>query len=180
MSRSNPRKAVAALLPLPIDCGGGAVVRPMTLGMWAALERIKSPLVTGKAPEDALELLPSLYLLTHDPREVLRGDLLEASVAWADALPVSALAAIRQACDRQCAAVFDVVPEAQKKTTGGTAWYHYAAGEYGWSHREIMWEVPLSAIALMTRRPGLAQNRIFPLTEVEKADDGDEEADDRG
>ena len=43
-----------------------------------------------------------------------------------------------------------------------------------------MWRVPLSAIALMTRRPRLAQNRIFPLTEVEKADNGDEEADDRG
>ncbi|MBR2066071.1 MAG: hypothetical protein IJ983_03160 [Kiritimatiellae bacterium] len=120
MSRGNPRKAMAALLPLPIDCVDGQTVRPMTLGMWAALERIGSPLVTGEAPADALELLPSLYLLTHDPREVLRGDLLDAAIAWADALPVTALAAIREACDRQSRAVFDVVPEAQKKTTGGT------------------------------------------------------------
>ena len=120
MSRGNPRKAMAALLPLPIDCVDGQTVRPMTLGMWAALERIGSPLVTGEAPADALELLPSLYLLTHDPREVLRGDLLDAAIAWADALPVTALAAIRVACDRLSRAVFDVVPEAQKKTTGGT------------------------------------------------------------
>jgi len=39
MSKSNPRKAMAALLPLPIGCGNGVTVKPMTLGMWAALER---------------------------------------------------------------------------------------------------------------------------------------------
>ena len=105
---------MAALLPLALECPCGAVVRPMTLGMWAALERIGSPLVTGKEPADALDLLPSLYLLTHDPREVLRGDLLEAAVAWADSLPVTALAEIRTACDRQAGAVFDVVPEIEK------------------------------------------------------------------
>lgn len=117
MSKSNPRKAMAALLPLAVECPCGATVRPMTLGMWAALERIGSPLVTGKEPADALELLPSLYLLAHDPREVLRGDLLEAAVAWADQLPVTALAEIRAACERQAAAVFDVVPEIEKKKT---------------------------------------------------------------
>ena len=35
MSKSNPRKAMAALLPLPIGCGTGVTVKPMTLGMWA-------------------------------------------------------------------------------------------------------------------------------------------------
>ena len=118
MSKTNPRKAMAALLPLAVECPCGATVRPMTLGMWAALERIGSPLVTGKEPKDTLELVPSLYLLTHDPREVLRGDLLEAAVAWADSLPVTALAEIRAACDRQAGAVFDVVPEIEKKKTG--------------------------------------------------------------
>lgn len=56
------------------------------------------------------------------------------------------------------------------------AWYHYAAAEYGWSHEEIMWKVPLSVIALMMRRPLLAEKRIFPLTEIEKIDDGNEKA----
>ena len=168
MSKANPRKAMAALLPLAVECPCGATVRPMTLGMWAALERIGSPLVTGMEPKDALELVPSLYLLTHDPREVLRGDLLEAAVAWADSLPVTALAEIRAACDRQAGAVFDVVP-----------WYHYAAAEYGWSHEEIMWKAPLSVIALMMRRPLLAEKRIFPLSEIEKIDDGNEKAHDR-
>ena len=115
---------MAALLPLAVKCPCGATVRPMTLGMWAALERIGSPLVTGKEPKDTLELVPSLYLLTHDPREVLRGTFFDDAVAWADDLPVSALAEIRDACYRQMGAMFDVLPEVKKKTlrpaTGGS------------------------------------------------------------
>jgi hypothetical protein len=32
----------------------------------------------------------------------------------------------------------------------------------------------------MMRRPLLAQNKVFPLSEVEKIDDGNEKAHDRG
>ena len=123
MSKANPRKAMAALLPLAIECPCGCTVRPMTLGMWAALERIGSPLVTGKEPKDTLELVPSLYLLTHDPREVLRGSFFDDAVGWADALPVTALDEIRRACWRQMGALFDVLPEVKKKSrpeTGGS------------------------------------------------------------
>ena len=42
-----------------------------------------------------------------------------------------------------------------------------------------MWKVPLSVIALMMRRPLLAEKRIFPLTEIEKIDDGNEKAHNR-
>lgn len=115
MSRTNPRKAMAAILPLAVECPCGAVVRPMTLGMWAALERIGSSLVTGEEAKDALELVPSLYLLTHDPREVLRGSFFDDAVAWADTLPVSALEEIQRACYRQMGAMFDVIPEVKKK-----------------------------------------------------------------
>ena len=120
MSRANPEKALAAILPLAIDCGEGIAVRPMTLGMWAALERIKSPLVTGEDAKDALDLVPSLYLLTHDPREVLRGDLLDAALQWADTVSVDAMARIHKAAARQQLAVFDVIPETKKKTSRGT------------------------------------------------------------
>ena len=120
MSKANPRKAVAAILPLAVECPCGATVRPMTLGMWAALERIGSPLVTGKEPKDTLELVPSLYLLTHDPREVLRGSFFDDAVAWADTLPVSALEEIKRACYRQMGAMFDVLPEVKKKSRPGT------------------------------------------------------------
>ena len=121
MSKANPRKAVAAILPLAVECPCGATVRPMTLGMWAALERIGSPLVTGKEPKDTLELVPSLYLLTHDPREVLRGSFFDDAVAWADTLPVSALEEIKRACYRQMGAMFDVLPEVKKKSSPETA-----------------------------------------------------------
>lgn len=117
MSKANPRKALAAILPLPIDCGNGLAVRPMTLGMWAALERIKSPMVTGEDARDTLDLIPTLYLVTHDPREVLRGDLFDAALAWSDSVGVDALGAIQKACARQINAIFDVVPELEKKKT---------------------------------------------------------------
>ena len=179
MSKANPRKAVAAILPLDIECPCGATVRPMTLGMWAALERIGSPLVTGKEPKDTLELVPSLYLLTHDPREVLRGSFFDDAVAWADTLPVSALEEIQRACYRQMGAMFDVLPEV-KKVPPGDGWIAAVAGwaarECGWSWNEILWEVPCSAIALLRRQDGLAAGKIFPLAEIEKIDDGIQEA----
>ena len=112
---------MAALLPLAVKCPCGETVRPMTLGMWAALERIGSPLITGEPPKDALELIPSLYLLTHDPREVLASGFFDAAVAWADSLPVTALGEIRDACYRQMDAMGDVLPEVKKKTSPATA-----------------------------------------------------------
>jgi hypothetical protein len=124
MSRGNPQKAMAALLPLTVsvECEGGSYeVRPMTLGMWAALERIHSPIVTGIEPKDTLEIIPSLYLLTHDPREVFRGNILELSMEWADRQPVGAVAAIKAAVDSQMAAVTDVIPEATQKKKSQTA-----------------------------------------------------------
>ena len=106
---------MAALLPLPIGCGNGVTVKPMTLGMWAALERIGSPLVTGEEPKDALELIPSLYLLTHDPREVFRGNVVDLSMQWADTVPVATMDEIQRACYRQMNAAFDVMPEDDSK-----------------------------------------------------------------
>ena len=106
---------MSALLPLPIGCGNGVTVKPMTLGMWAALERIGSPLVTGEEPKDALELIPSLYILTHDPREVFRGNVVDLSMQWADTVPVATMDAIRRACYRQMNAAFDVMPEDDSK-----------------------------------------------------------------
>ena len=111
MSKSNPRKAMAALLPMPLKVSGGYSVKPMTLGMWAALERISSPLVTDKEPKDTLEIIPSLYLLTHDPREVFRGNIFDLAMEWANTVPVKAMNEIQRACYRQMNAAFDVVPE---------------------------------------------------------------------
>ena len=178
MSRGNPQKAMAALLPLTVrvECEGGSYeVRPMTLGMWAALERIHSPIVTGIEPKDTLEIIPSLYLLTHDPREVFRGNILELSMEWADRQPVGAVAAIKAAGDSQMAAVTDVIPEAtQKKESDGwiAAIVHWAAEKYHWRLEEILWEVPLSAIALLRRQEWIKDDRVFPLSVIEEIDNG--------
>ena len=115
MSKGNPKKAVAAILPTPVGA-----VKPMTLAMYAALERIESPLVTGAEPKDTAELLPSLYLLTHGAQEIFRGNLVALAFEWADTVPVSAMAEIREACQRQMRVVKDVMPEAQKKTPRAT------------------------------------------------------------
>ena len=124
MSKGNPRKAVAAILPLAIEAAPGVTVRPMTLGMFAALERIGSPLVTGEEAQDTLALIPSLYLLTHDPREVFRGNVLDLAMEWADAQPVTVVEAIEKAAYRQMNAVFDVLPdvedEKKKAMTAGS------------------------------------------------------------
>lgn len=116
MSKQNPMKAMAALIP-----PGQAVIRPMTLGVYAALERINSPLVTGKDAKDTIELIPSLYLLTHDPREVFKGNVLDLAMQWADTVPVSAMAEIRAACEEQIKAVYDVIPEQDPKKARSAA-----------------------------------------------------------
>jgi len=111
MGRANPRKAVAAAMPLPAVAAPGVVVKPMTLAMWAALERIDSPMLPGREPKDALDLLPSLYLLTHGAEEIFRGNLTALAMAWADTVPVETLEAVRLAAARQLKVVADVIPE---------------------------------------------------------------------
>lgn len=121
MSKANPKKAMEALIP-----PGLQDIRPMTLGMYAALERIKSPLITGEDAKDTLELIPSLYLLTHDPIEVFRGNILELAMAWADTVPVETVERIRAAANAQIRAFLgvnppqDEAPKSKKKTTDGS------------------------------------------------------------
>ena len=120
MSKGNPRKAVASILPTPIETPEKLEVKPMTLAMYAALERIESPLVTGVEAKDTAALLPSLYLLTHGAQEIFRGNLVALAFAWADTVPVSTINSVRAACEAQMKVVMDVMPEAQKKTPRGT------------------------------------------------------------
>ena len=123
MSKSNPRKAMAALMPLPIKVGRGLSVAPMTLGMFAALERIGSPMVSKREPKDLVELIPSLYLLTHGAKEIFRPDFFDAAFAWAETVPTNVVEKIRGACARQLNAAFDVIPEddGKKKRQATTA-----------------------------------------------------------
>ncbi len=112
---ANPHKAVAAVMPLTIDCDEGVAVAPMTLAMWAALERIDSPLITGKPAKDTMELLPSLYLLTHGAAEILSGNLLTKAMTWADTVSPMVLSRIQAACYEQMSVVTAVIPDATGK-----------------------------------------------------------------
>lgn len=117
MSAANPRKAVAAFMPPPIPIPGtGEAVLPFTLATYAILEKIASPLVVpAQGPAAALDLIPSLYVVTHAPADVLAGDLAADSVAWASSLPPTALVAIEEAARRQIRVFIDVLPESDKK-----------------------------------------------------------------
>lgn len=114
MSRTNPRKAIDALMPLPVEVGG-LVIKPMTLGLYAVLEKIGSPLLTGETVQ-TLDWLPTLYLLTHDVEEALNGSLADKALAWANTQPVTVVEDIRRAACAQMGRVEDVIPQSKKKT----------------------------------------------------------------
>ena len=132
MSKENPVKALRALLPRPIAIEGlGIEVRPFSLAAASLLDEIGSPLVRerGTVPNTPFALLPSLYVLTHDPLEVLAGmtgeNLLKTSLKWADELPPDALEKIERAARIQIGVFLDVAPQAKKeagtrKTTDGS------------------------------------------------------------
>ena len=117
----NPRAALAALLPPPVVLADiGEEVRPFSLAMFAALDAIRSPLLYGSA-EDAtpLAVIPSLFVACRGWREAQRPDLLARAMDWADALPPSALPALKDAVAAQVRVLLDVTPESKKKD--GTA-----------------------------------------------------------
>lgn len=113
----NPRAALAALLPPSIAVKGtGEEVRPFSLAMFAALDAIHSPLLYG-GPQDAtpLAVIPSLFVACRGWREVQKPDLFDRAMTWADALPPSALPALKEAVATQVRTLLDVTPESKKK-----------------------------------------------------------------
>jgi hypothetical protein len=116
----NPRAALAALLPPSVAVEGtGEEVKPFSLAMFAALDAIRSPLLYG-GPQDAtpLAVIPSLFVACKGWREAQKPDLFDRAMAWADALPPSALVALREAVARQVSTMLDVTPESKKKDAG--------------------------------------------------------------
>jgi len=117
----NPRAALAALLPPSVAVPGtDEEVKPFSLAMFAALDAIRSPLLYG-GPQDAtpLSVIPSLFVACKGWREAQKPDLFDRAMAWADALPPSALVALREAVARQVSTMLDVTPESKKKDAGG-------------------------------------------------------------
>lgn len=120
MSAANPKKAVAALLPAAIDCGG-ASVKPLTLAVYALLESVNSPFLDGRKA-NALELLPSLYIVTHEPGECLDEDFAAKALQWGDTLDAGALQRINNAVAVQVQRILEVArqPAGKVKKKGTT------------------------------------------------------------
>lgn len=117
---------MAALIPEVIRTAYGVEVRPLTLGVFALLERIKSPTLIACGTVDTLALIPSLYIMTHDPVTVHAEwvDLQAKAVAWADTLPPEAVGGIEVAATEQIRRMIAVIaPEGdgkKKATMGGS------------------------------------------------------------
>jgi hypothetical protein len=129
MSEANPKEAIQAMLPTPINVGG-YVVKPLRLGVYAMLERIESPVCTG-APMDMLGMIPTMYVMTHDTRTVLMSiddnTFPEKAVDWADSLDPETAIKLQEACLEQLRLSLSTAPEVQdvdplragEATTGG-------------------------------------------------------------
>ena len=113
----NPRAALAALLPPPVVLADiGEEVKPFSLAMFAALDAIRSPLLYGAAGDATpTAVIPSLFVACKGWREAQRPNLLARAMDWADALPPSALAALKEAVAAQVRVLLDVTPESKKK-----------------------------------------------------------------
>lgn len=107
----NPQSALEALFPQTIDCGNGVEVRPFSLATYALLEKIKSYIVFPHEP-DQEEILKSLYICTHDPKEIYKkfDSLGEEAFGWAETLPPYMVETITQAVLKQIKAVRDAMP----------------------------------------------------------------------
>ena len=127
MSKSNPTKAINALLPQPIKCGGGVEVLALSLGHYALLEKVDSPILKGKGTAtDILDMIPSLYICTHNAPEVFADfdNLPKLVLDWAATLQPCVYGEIMAAITTQINVMMDVIPspdDTKKKvvTTGG-------------------------------------------------------------
>lgn len=112
MSKTNPDLSIKAMFPREIDCGFGVVVKPLTLGHYALLEKIDSYLVNGNHAPDSLEVIKTFFICTHSAREVLSDfDNLESrAFEWAESLPPTMTGAISDAILEQIDLMAKVIP----------------------------------------------------------------------
>lgn len=121
----NPKSALDALFPQPIDCGEGVSVKPFSLATYALLEKIGSYVILPHRPTQE-EVLKTLYICTHDAKEVFKqlGDLDSFAFDWAETLPPFMLERITEAILKQVEIVRNAMPptketDAKKAVTDG-------------------------------------------------------------
>lgn len=112
---SNPKSALEALFPQSIDCGNGVSVKPFSLATYALLEKIGSYVIVPHAPEQS-EILRTLYICTHDAKEVFKqfDKLDDLAFDWAEKIPPYLLGTITDAIMQQIKTVRDAMPPAKE------------------------------------------------------------------
>lgn len=113
----NPEKAVDAILEGEVQTETD-VVFPLTIARYAYLEKIGSPLLTGKPDIDGT--LATAFVMTC-PRDQLKKlrkkeDVLEAALEWADSRPFDQLAGIVDAVVEKLQTLGYVAPNAEDET----------------------------------------------------------------
>ena len=136
----NPKRALAAV-PAAGEQVDGIMVREITLGLAAVLERIESPLVVGRKAGGEMRLgdmLPTVYVMTRPAveSERLLADgglpaLRSAAVAWADELPTATGMRLAAACGRAARRVADVSPSGMPQKEGAAEGNARSAGTGG-------------------------------------------------
>ena len=98
MSESNPKTALDAVLDDVKKDGEKQEGYPLTLGRYALLELLESPVTSGESSLRPLDMIPTLYVMTHG-MEDLRGytsknvdQLRAASMDWAEGVELSRFA----------------------------------------------------------------------------------------
>lgn len=107
----NPKSALEALFPQSIDCGEGVVVKPFSLATYALLEKIGSYIIFPHEPTQE-ETLASLYICTHDPKEIFKhfDELQDRAVEWAETLRPSMFRTMTDAVLKQIDIVKNAMP----------------------------------------------------------------------
>ena len=120
----NPKAAIEALFPQPIDCGEGVEVKPFSLATYALLEKIGSYIIFPHDPSQE-ETIRSLYICTHDAKEIFKNfdKLTELAFEWASTIRPSMVNTITDAVLKQINLVKNATPpeDDQKKTLQATA-----------------------------------------------------------
>lgn len=111
----NPKAALDALFPQPIDCGNGVLVRPFSLATYALLEKIGSYIIFPHTPEQ-IEVIETLYICTHDPKELFKrfDELQDKAIDWAETVPPYLLNTITDAVMKQISIVRDAMPPSKE------------------------------------------------------------------
>lgn len=109
----DPKRAVDAILAGPQNVGKHTVY-PLSIGRFACLEKIESPLLTGK--DDAMKTIATAWVMTRDIDEIAsvatRPDIIQQkSIVWADTVDQHEFAAITSSIVSMLETLYDTSPD---------------------------------------------------------------------